>query len=80
METAKVNEAERVLEVVFPSGDEASWKLVEKASGKNLFNNLAFGWRSALCRYGESKTVISGDSDGFRALAAPGGADCEAPF
>jgi len=143
VETGKVNEAEEVLDVVFPSGDEAAevmhpgkeplhfpassiaaqlaailssafasapvggdqfdsvvfgklrvervrvvgfvadepgGKLVEKASGKNLLNKLALGRRSALDRYGERKTVISGDSDDLRALATPGGADCEAPF
>src|SRR6202046_1259003 len=70
---------ERVRVVGFVA-DEPGGKLVEKASGKNLFNKLALGWRSALDRYGERKTVISGDSDDLRALAAPGGADCEAPF
>jgi hypothetical protein len=70
---------ERVRVVGFVA-DEPGGKLVEKASGKNLFNKLALGWRSALDRYGERKTVISGDSDDLGALAAPGGADCEAPF
>ena len=70
---------ERVRVVGFVA-DEPGGEFVEKASGKNLFNKLALGWRSALDRYGERKTVISGDSDDLRALAAPGGADCEAPF
>jgi hypothetical protein len=43
--------------------DEACRELIEKASGKNFSNNLTLGWRSALDRYGERKTVISGDSD-----------------
>ena len=60
--------------------DEPGGKFVEEASGKNLFHKLALGWRSALDRYGERKTVISGDSDDLRALAAAGGADGEAPF
>src|SRR5271157_4781581 len=60
--------------------DEPGGELIEKASGKNLFHKLALGWRSALHRYGERKTVSSGDSDDFRALAAAGGADGEAPF
>ena len=60
--------------------DEACGEFVEKASGKNFFNKLALGWRSALDRYGERKTVISGDSDDLRPLAAAGGTDCEAPF
>jgi hypothetical protein len=60
--------------------DEPFGEFVEKASGKNLFNKLALGWRSALHRYGERKTVISGDSDDLGALTAPGGTDCEAPF
>ena len=60
--------------------DEACGEFVEKASGKNFFNKLALGWRSALDRYGERKTVISGDSDDLRALAAAGGADSKPPF
>jgi hypothetical protein len=60
--------------------DEPGGEFVEKAYGKNLFHKLTLGRRSALDRYGERKTVISGDSDDLRALAAPGGADCEAPF
>ena len=60
--------------------DEPCREFVEEASGKNFFNKLALGWRSALDRYGERKTVISGDSDDLGALAAAGGADGEAPF
>ena len=60
--------------------DESGGELIEKASGKNLFHKLALGWRSALHRYGERKTVASGDSDDLGALAAAGGADGEAPF
>jgi hypothetical protein len=60
--------------------DEACRELVEKASGKNFFNKLALGWRSALDRYGERKTVISGDSDDLGALAAAGGTDSKPPF
>ena len=60
--------------------DESSGKLIEKASGKNLLNKFALGRRSALDRYGERKTVASGDSDDLRALAPPRGTDCRAPF
>jgi hypothetical protein len=60
--------------------DEPGRELVEKASGKNLFHKLALGRRSALDRYGERKTVTSGDSDDLRPLAATGRADGEAPF
>jgi hypothetical protein len=70
---------ERVRVVGFVA-DEPGREFIEKASGKNFFNKLAFGRRSALDRYGERKTVISGDSDDLRALAATGGADSEAPF
>lgn len=75
--------AERAVERVRVVGfvaDEPGGEFVEKASGKNFFNKLALGRRSALDRYGERKTVISGDSDDLRALAAAGGADSEAPF
>ena len=60
--------------------DESGGQLVKETSGKNLFHKLALGWRSALHRYGERKTVSSGDSDDLRALAATRGADGEAPF
>ena len=60
--------------------DEAGGQFVEEAAGENLFHKLALGRRSALHRYGERKTVSSGDSDDLRALAATGGADGEAPF
>jgi hypothetical protein len=72
--------------------DQSSGQFVEKASGKNFFNKLALGRRSALDRYGErhpskqvcrgprSKTVASGDSDDLGALAPPRWADCQAPF
>jgi hypothetical protein len=54
--------------------------LVEEASGQNFFHKLALGWRSALHRYGERKTVSSGDSDDLRALAAARGTDAKPPF
>jgi hypothetical protein len=54
--------------------------MVEEASGQNVFHKLALGRRSAVDRYGERKTVISGDSNDFRALAATGGTNGEAPF
>ena len=60
--------------------DEAGGQFVEEAPGENLFHKLALGWRSALHRYGERKTVSSGDSDDLRALAATSGADGEAPL
>ncbi len=60
--------------------DQSGRELVEKASGKNFFNKLALGRRSARDRYGERKTVASGDSDDLRALAPACRADGEAPF
>ena len=59
---------------------QSSGEFVEKASGKNFFNKLALGRRSARDRYGERKTVASGDSDDLGALAPARGADREAPF
>ena len=70
---------ERVRVVGFVA-DEPRREFVEEASGKNFFHKLALGWRSAFDRYGERKTVTSGDSDDLRALAAAGGADRKAPF
>ena len=49
--------------VVSLVSDQSGRELVEKASGKNLLHKLALGRRSALDRYGERKTVTSGDSD-----------------
>ena len=60
--------------------DQPGGQLAEKASGKNLLNKLALGRRSARDRYGERKTVASGDSDDLGALAPPRWADREAPF
>ena len=68
------------IRVVGLVADEPGGKLIEETCGENVFHKLALGRRSALDRYGERKTVISGDSDDFRTLAAPGGADSEAPF
>ena len=66
--------------VVSLVADQSGGQFVEKASGKNFLNKLALGRRSARDRYGERKTVSSGDSDDLRALAPPRGANCEAPF
>ena len=60
--------------------DEPGGEFVEIASGKNLLNKLALGRRSALHRYGERKTVISGDSDDLGAFGAAGRTNREAPF
>jgi hypothetical protein len=60
--------------------DEPGGEFIEEAAGKNIFNKFAFGRRSAFDRYGERKTVISGDSDDLGALAATSGADGKAPF
>lgn len=70
---------ERVRVVGFVA-DEPSRELVEEAGGQNVFHKLALGRRSAVDRYGERKTVTSGESDDLGALAATGGADRTAPF
>lgn len=70
---------ERVRVVGFVA-DEPGGELIEEAAGKNVFHKLALGRRSAFDRYGERKTVISGDSDDLGTLAATGGANGEAPF
>ena len=66
--------------VVCLVADQSGRQVVEKASGKNFLNKLALGRRSARDRYGERKTVASGDSDDLRALAPARGADRESPF
>jgi hypothetical protein len=70
---------ERVRVVGFVA-DKPCGELVEEAGGQNVFHKLALGWRSAVDRYGERKTVTSGESDDFGALAAAGGTDGKAPF
>jgi len=70
---------ERVRVVSFVA-DEPGRQLIEEAAGKNIFHKFALGRRSAFDRYGERKTVISGDSDDLGALAATGGTDGKAPF
>jgi hypothetical protein len=70
---------ERIRVVAF-AADEPGGELIEEACGKNVFHELALGRRSAFDRCGESETVISGDSDDFRTIAATGVANVEAPF
>ena len=60
--------------------DEPCRKLVEEAAGEDFLDKLALCRRSALDRYGEWKTVTSGDSDDLRALAPARGTDGKAPF
>lgn len=55
-------------------------EFIEEASGKNRFHKLELGRRGAFDRYGERKTVTSGDSGDLRAFAAAGGTDGKAPF
>ena len=44
------------------------------------FDLLVFVWRSAFDADGERKTMIIGEGNDFRAFAALGGPDPEAPF
>ena len=66
--------------VVSLVANQSNGQFVEKASGKNFLNKLALGRRSARDRYGERKTVASGDSDDLGALAPPRWANRKAPF
>ena len=70
---------ERVRVVGFVA-DEPCGELVKEVGSQNVFHKLEFGWRSAVDRYCERKTVASGDSDDLGALAAAGGTDGKAPF
>lgn len=70
---------ERIRVVRLVAG-ESGRELVDKAFGKSLFWRLAPRRRSALGRYGEGKTITSGDNDDLRVPAAAGGGDGEAPF
>ena len=69
-----------LVRVVRLVSDQSGREFVEKASGKNFLNKLILGRRNARDRYGERKTVASGDRDDLRALAPARGADRKAPF
>ena len=60
--------------------NESGGQLVEEASSQDFFDQLAFVRRITLHRYGERKTVTSGDSDDLRPLAPARGTDAKAPF
>ena len=60
--------------------NESGGQLVEEASSQDFFDQLAFVRRSTLHKYGERKTVSSGDSDDLRPLAPARGTDAKAPF
>jgi hypothetical protein len=47
---------------------------------EEAFDELAFVRQSAFDTNGDRKTMIIGDSDDFRSLAAFGGPDGKAPF
>jgi hypothetical protein len=55
-------------------------ELIEETLSESFFDELAFMWASTGQTNGERKTVIIGDGDDFRALAALGGAHREPPF
>lgn len=60
--------------------DQPRGEFVEEAAGEHFFDKVAFRRRSALHRYGDWKTVISGDSDDLRALARRVGPTARPPF
>src|SRR5215469_14002348 len=60
--------------------DQSRGERVEEAVSENPFNKSAFVRRSAFDTNGKRKTVIVGESEDFRPLAAFGRPDREAPF
>jgi hypothetical protein len=60
--------------------DQSRREVIEEAVSEDAFDEFAFVRRSAFDTNGERKTVIIGESDDFRALAAFGEPDREAPF
>ena len=60
--------------------DQSRRERIEEAVPEDSFDELTFVGRSTFDTNGERKTVIIGESDDFRPLAAFGGPDCEAPF
>ncbi|MEO7004360.1 MAG: hypothetical protein ABI064_02895, partial [Acidobacteriaceae bacterium] len=70
----------RRIRVVGIVADEPHLKFIEEISGQNLFQKLALGRRSALQRYGERKTVMSGAAMAFVPLPRRVGRTTKAPF
>jgi len=66
--------------VIGAVADQPGRELVEEALAEDFLDELALVGRSTLDANGERKTVSIGDGHDFRAFAAPGGADREAPF
>jgi hypothetical protein len=60
--------------------DQSCGEGIEEAMPEDAFDELTFVWRSAFDTNGERKTVIIGESDDFRSLAAFGGPDRQALF
>src|SRR5450755_1326097 len=60
--------------------NESGGQLVEEASSQDFFDQLAFVRRSTLHRYGERKTVTSGDSVDLRPLPRRVGPTPKPPF
>src|SRR4029077_16855228 len=60
--------------------DQSRREVIEEAVSEAAFDEFAFVRRSAFDTNGERKTVIIGESDDFRALAAFGELGREAPF
>ena len=60
--------------------DQSRRERVEEAVSEDAVDELALMRRSAFDTNGERKTVIIGESDDFRPLAAFGGPNREAPF
>jgi hypothetical protein len=60
--------------------DHPRWKGIEEAVSEEAFDEPAFVRRFAFHTDGERKTVIIGENEDFRPLAAFGRPDCETPF
>ena len=60
--------------------DQSRAEHVEEAVPEDPFDKLAFVWRSTFDTNGEGKTAMIGESEDFRAFAAFGRPDREAPF
>jgi len=72
--------AVQAVAVVSFVADQPCREGVEEAVPENAFDELTLMRRSAFDTNGERKTVIIGDNDDFRPLAAFGGPDRAAPF
>jgi hypothetical protein len=77
-DTVAINQVTvQTVAVIGSVANQSFWETVKEAVSEDAFDELAFVRRCAFDTNGERKTVIIGESDDFRPLAAFRGADRE---